>query len=61
MIKAFGGELINPNGKAIFASRESLKGLQPIIDQYRKDKSFSLPMLAQPQAVKYLVKAKPRW
>jgi len=41
--ESLGGELINPNGKAIFASRESLKGLQLIIDQYRKDKSSAQP------------------
>jgi hypothetical protein len=32
MIKAFDGELINSEGKATFASPESLKGLQLIID-----------------------------
>lgn len=43
MIKAFGGELINSEGKAAFASPESLKGLQLIVDQYRKDKSAAQP------------------
>ena len=43
MIKAFGGELIDSDGKAIFASQESLKGLQLIIDQYRNDKSSAQP------------------
>ncbi len=43
MIKAEGGELINPDGKATFASQESLKGLQLIIDQYRNDKSAAQP------------------
>ena len=43
MIKAFGGELINSDGKARFASQDSLKGLQLIIDQYRKDKSAAQP------------------
>lgn len=43
MIKAFGGELINADGKATFASQESLKGLQLIVDQYRKDKSAAQP------------------
>lgn len=42
MIKAFGGELA-ANGQATFASPESLKGLQLIIDQYRGDKSAAQP------------------
>lgn len=43
MIKAFGGELINSEGKATFASPESLKGLQLIINSYRQDKSSAQP------------------
>ncbi len=43
MIKAFGGELINSEGKATFASPKSLKGLQLIIDSYRQDKSSAQP------------------
>lgn len=43
MIQAFGGELTNSDGKATFASSESLKGLQMIIDQYRYDKSSAQP------------------
>jgi multiple sugar transport system substrate-binding protein len=43
MIKAFGGELTNSVGKVTFASPESLKGLQLIIDQYRGDKSTIQP------------------
>lgn len=43
MIKAFGGELVGPDGKATFASPESLKGLQLIVDQYRQDKSAAQP------------------
>lgn len=43
MIKAEGGELIDADGKATFASQESLKGLQLIIDQYRNDKSAAQP------------------
>lgn len=43
MIKAFGGELINSNEKATFASQQSLQGLQLIIDQYRHDKSAAQP------------------
>ena len=39
MIKAFGGELIDGHGNAAFASPQSLKGLQLVIEQYRKDKS----------------------
>lgn len=43
MIKAFGGELTNSVGKATFASPESLKGLQLIIDQYRLDMTTVQP------------------
>ncbi len=43
LIKAFGGELTNSDGKATFASPESLKGLQLIIDQYRLDKTTVQP------------------
>jgi len=43
MIQAFGGELTNSDGKATFASPESLKGLQLIVDQYRHDKSSAQP------------------
>lgn len=35
MIKAFGGELLDSNGYAVFASPNSLKGLELVIDQYR--------------------------
>jgi multiple sugar transport system substrate-binding protein len=38
-IKAFGGQIIDENGYAAFASESSLKGLQLVIDQYQKDKS----------------------
>ena len=43
MIKAFGGELVNSEGKVTFASPESLKGLQLVIEQYRQDKSSVQP------------------
>ena len=43
MIQAFGGELIDRNGNAAFASFDSLKGLQLIIEQYRQDKSSAIP------------------
>lgn len=42
-IKAFGGELINAEGKATFAEPRSLQGLQLIVDQYRQDKSSIQP------------------
>ncbi|MBW4673198.1 MAG: ABC transporter substrate-binding protein [Desmonostoc geniculatum HA4340-LM1] len=38
-IKAFGGQVIDQNGYATFASEASLKGLQLVIDQYQKDRS----------------------
>jgi len=40
-IKAFGGQIVDQNGYATFASEASLKGLQLVIDQYRKDRSFA--------------------
>lgn len=43
MVKAFGGQLVNPAGQAIFASPAGLRGLQLIIDQYRQDKSSAQP------------------
>jgi multiple sugar transport system substrate-binding protein len=43
MIKAFGGELVNSEGKVTFASPESLKGLQLVVEQYRQDKSSVQP------------------
>ncbi len=39
MMTAFGGKVIDKNGNAAFATPRSLKGLQLVIDQYRKDKS----------------------
>nr|MDZ8041946.1 ABC transporter substrate-binding protein [Nostoc sp. CreGUA01] len=38
-IKAFGGQIVDQNSYATFASEASLKGLQLAIDQYRKDRS----------------------
>ncbi len=39
IIKAFGGQIVNDNGKAAFASPAGLKGLQLVIDQYKKDRT----------------------
>ncbi|MBW4592300.1 MAG: ABC transporter substrate-binding protein [Brasilonema angustatum HA4187-MV1] len=38
-IKAFGGQLIDQNGYAAFASHAGLQGLQLAVDQYQKDHS----------------------
>lgn len=43
MITAFGGSLVDKNGKASFARPNSIKGLQLIIEQYRQDKSSAQP------------------
>ena len=43
MITAFGGNLIDRNGNTVFATPNSLKGLEIIIDQYRKDQSSAQP------------------
>ncbi|MBH8560879.1 ABC transporter substrate-binding protein [Nostoc sp. CENA67] len=38
-IKAFGGQIVDQNSQAVFASEASLRGLQLVIDQYQKDHS----------------------
>ncbi|WP_066375571.1 MULTISPECIES: ABC transporter substrate-binding protein [unclassified Anabaena] len=38
-IKAFGGQVVDSNGDAAFASQQALQGLQLVIDQYRLDRS----------------------
>jgi multiple sugar transport system substrate-binding protein len=38
-IKAFGGQLVDEQGYATFASKAGLKGLQSIVEQYRKDRT----------------------
>ena len=38
-IKAFGGQLVNQNGSATFASTAGLQGLELVVDQYQKDRS----------------------
>ncbi len=43
VIKAFGGELVDANNRAAFASPKSLKGLKLIVDQYLKDKTSAQP------------------
>ncbi|MBE9053659.1 ABC transporter substrate-binding protein [Nostocales cyanobacterium LEGE 11386] len=42
-IKAFGGQVIDQNGYAAFASPEGLQGLQLVVDQYQKDRSSAQP------------------
>ncbi|MBW4521460.1 MAG: ABC transporter substrate-binding protein [Scytolyngbya sp. HA4215-MV1] len=39
MIRAFGGQLINTQGCAAFANPAGLKGLQAVVDQYRRDRT----------------------
>jgi multiple sugar transport system substrate-binding protein len=43
MMTAFGGRLIDRQENAAFFTSESLKGLQLIIEQYRKDQSSTQP------------------
>jgi len=38
-IKAFGGQVVDQNSYATFANPVGLQGLQPVVDQYQKDKS----------------------
>jgi multiple sugar transport system substrate-binding protein len=43
MMKAFGGKLVDQNNYAAFATPDSLRGLQLVIDQYRRDRSAAQP------------------
>lgn len=43
MIRAFGGEVIDAEGKAVFATPEALQGLQLVIDQHLIDKTSVQP------------------
>lgn len=43
VVEAFGGKLVNAEGKATFASAQSLKGLQLLVDQYLNDQSAAQP------------------
>jgi multiple sugar transport system substrate-binding protein len=43
MIKAFGGKLIDQKGYAQFAEPNSLKGLELVVDQYRRDRTSAQP------------------
>jgi multiple sugar transport system substrate-binding protein len=38
-VKAFGGQVVDQNGYATFASEAALQGLQLVVDQYQKDRS----------------------
>ncbi|MBO3457891.1 ABC transporter substrate-binding protein [Aetokthonos hydrillicola Thurmond2011] len=38
-IKSFGGQIVDKNGYATFASPAGLQGLQLVVDQYQKDRS----------------------
>lgn len=38
-IRAFGGQLVDANGYATFASEAGVKGLQLVVDQYQKDRT----------------------
>jgi multiple sugar transport system substrate-binding protein len=43
MMQAFGGQLINSSGYAVFASPSSLKGLRTVVNQYRRDRTSAQP------------------
>jgi multiple sugar transport system substrate-binding protein len=43
-IKAFGGQVINPQGYASFASDGALQGLQLAVEQYREQRSAARPL-----------------
>ena len=38
-IRAFGGELVDPQGHATFASAAGLQGLESIVEQYQRDRT----------------------
>lgn len=43
VIQAFGGRVLNQFGYAAFAEANSLKGLQLVVDQYRRDRTSAQP------------------
>lgn len=43
ILQAFGGKLVDSKNYAAFATPEALKGLQLVIDQYRRDRSAAQP------------------
>jgi multiple sugar transport system substrate-binding protein len=43
MIKAFGGQIVNQYGYAAFASPQGLRGLELVINQYRRDRTAAQP------------------
>ncbi|MCU0536069.1 MAG: ABC transporter substrate-binding protein [Hydrococcus sp. Prado102] len=43
LMKAFGGQLINRQGYANFATKKNLKGLQYLVKMYQKDKTVAQP------------------
>lgn len=43
MIKAFGGQLVDQDGFATFAAPNSLRGLELIVNQYRRDRTAAQP------------------
>lgn len=43
VLQAFGGKLVDSKGYATFAEPASLKGLQRVVDQYRRDRSSAQP------------------
>jgi multiple sugar transport system substrate-binding protein len=43
MIKAFGGQLVDSNGNAAFATEAGIKGLELVVNQYQNDQSSVQP------------------
>ncbi|WP_414546351.1 ABC transporter substrate-binding protein [Nostoc sp. CCY0012] len=42
-IQAFGGQVVEQNGYAAFASPQGVQGLQLVVDQYQKDRTSAQP------------------
>ena len=42
-LDSYGANLVDKDGNAAFASKEAIEALQPVVDQYRKDKTSALP------------------
>ena len=42
-LDSYGAKLVDKDGNAAFASKEAIEALQPVVDQYRKDKTSALP------------------
>jgi len=43
LIRAFGGQLVNRKGYAVFANKKSVRGLEKLVTQYQSDRTLAQP------------------